>query len=177
MKKSIIIAATAAIFISCNQPAQQAPKDNSAAIDSLESIIEQKDNEIDDLMGTFNDIQDGFDIINEAEGRISKMQNNAESSNAKENIRENMEFIQQTLKENRQKIAELEDKLSKSSISAAKLKEAIAKLEDQMNEKVKKINELSEELADKDIQIAKLDEAVTVLKEENEEVKVQKEHA
>lgn len=139
--------------------------------DSLRSVIEQKDNEINDLMGTFNEIQQGFDLINEAEGRVNMLKGNAERNNMAENIRENMEFIQQTLAENTRKIAELENKLNSSSINSSKLKEAVNRLMGQLKEKDEEIELLRSELAEKNVMIAALDSTVNVLKDENAEIR------
>ena len=139
--------------------------------DSLRSVIEQKDNEINDLMGTFNEIQQGFDLINEAEGRVNMLKGNAERNNMAENIRENMEFIQQTLAENKRKIAELENKLNSSSINSSKLKEAVNRLMGQLKEKDEEIELLRSELAEKNVMIAALDSTVNVLKDENSEIR------
>ncbi|MCQ2212860.1 MAG: hypothetical protein MJZ36_04410 [Bacteroidaceae bacterium] len=174
MKKLFLFAAVAALMASCDQ-AKVNTTDSDKAVDSLENIIEQKDNEINDLMGTFNEIQEGFNIINEAEGRVNMMKNNSESNNAQQNIRENMQFIQQTLQENKQKIAELQEKLNKSSINASKLKEAIANFEKLLEEKNQELESLRNLLAEKDIAIEHLDNEVNTLKAENEDVKIQKE--
>ena len=139
--------------------------------DSLRSVIEQKDNEINDLMGTFNEIQQGFDLINEAEGRVNMLKGNAERNNMAENIRENMEFIQQTLAENKRKIAELENKLNSSSINSSKLKETVNRLMGQLKEKDEEIELLRSELAEKNVMIAALDSTVNVLKDENAEIR------
>ena len=139
--------------------------------DSLRSVIEQKDNEINDLMGTFNEIQQGFDLINEAEGRVNMLKGNAERNNMAENIRENMEFIQQTLAENKRKIAELENKLNSSSINSSKLKEAVNRMMGQLKEKDEEIELLRSELAEKNVMIAALDSTVNVLKDENAEIR------
>ena len=139
--------------------------------DSLRSVIEQKDNEINDLMGTFNEIHQGFDLINEAEGRVNMLKGNAERNNMAENIRENMEFIQQTLAENKRKIAELENKLNSSSINSSKLKEAVNRLMGQLKEKDEEIELLRSELAEKNVMIAALDSTVNVLKDENAEIR------
>lgn len=173
MKKLFIFAACAAMLASCGQ-SNKVDAENSYKLDSLENILEQKDNELDDLMGTFNEIQQGFDLINEAEGRVNMLKAQGEGNNAASNIKENMEFIQQTLQENKSKIAELNEKLNKSSINAAKLKDAIAKFEQQLNEKSAEIENLRAQLEEKDIKIAELDDAVTNLKNENEEVKAQR---
>jgi len=174
MKKLLLFASVVAIMTSCYDGGSN-NKDKDNRVDSLENLINQKDNEINDLMGSFNEIQEGFNIINEAEGRVNMMKNNAESNNVQANIRENMEFIQQTLMENKKKIEELQSKLSKSNINASKMKEALANFEKLLEDKNQELEALRNQLAEKDIAIEKLDAAVNTLKAENEEVKTQKE--
>jgi len=174
MKKFLLMAACAALFASCGQSNKNV-KDENYALDSLQNVIEQKDSELDDLMGTFNEIQEGFDLINEAQGRVNMLRTNGEGSSAAENIKENMQFIQETLKENQEKIAELQNKLNSSTLNASKLKDAIAKFEKELNEKTAEIENLRAQLAEKDVKIAELDDAVEGLKHENAEVKAQKE--
>lgn len=125
-------------------------------------------------MGTFNEIQQGFDLINAAEGRVNMMSEGAENNGASENIRENMQFIQETLDENRRKIDELQNKLKSSTINSSKLKEAINNLTQQLNEKNAEIEKLRAQLAEKDQQIAELGSTVTTLKDENTQVKQQR---
>lgn len=173
MKKIIMLAACAALFASCGQSNKN--DKNSYALDSLQNIIEQKDTELDDLMGTFNEIQEGFDQINEAQDRVNMLRENGEGNSTVENIKENMEFIKQTLQENKDKIADLQSKLNSSTLNANKLKEMIAKFEKQLDEKTAEIESLRALLADKDMKIAELDDAVTGLKNENAEVRAQKE--
>ena len=57
--------------------------------DSLTRVIEQKDNEINDMMGTMNDIEEGFRAINEAENRVT-VDRQDEGDAASARIRENM---------------------------------------------------------------------------------------
>lgn len=170
MKKILMIFAVAGCLVACD--GGNGGKDSvESEKDSLRSVIEQKDNEINDLMGTFNEIQHGFDLINEAEGRVNMLKGNAERNNMAENIRENMEFIQQTLAENKRKIAELENKLNSSSINSSKLKEAVNRLMGQLKEKDEEIELLRSELAEKNVMIAALDSTVNVLKDENAEIR------
>ena len=170
MKKILMIFAVAGCLVACD--GGNGGKDSvESEKDSLRSVIEQKDNEINDLMGTFNEIQQGFDLINEAEGRVNMLKGNAERNNMAENIRENMEFIQQTLAENKRKIAELENKLNSSSINSSKLKEAVNRLVGQLKEKDEEIELLRSELAEKNVMIAALDSTVNVLKDENAEIR------
>lgn len=127
-----------------------------------------------DLMGTFNEIQQGFDLINEAQGRVSMMREGAENSNAAENIRENIQFIQETLDENKRKIEELQGKLKSSSINSSKLKEAINSLTQQLNEKNAELETLRAQLAEKDVKIEELTGTVNNLQDENAQVKQQR---
>ena len=55
--------------------------------DSLNRVIAQKDNEINDMMGTLNDIEEGFRAINEAEERVTVVRQE-EGTTATELIRE-----------------------------------------------------------------------------------------
>ena len=71
MKKALIAFMAAGLLASCNEGTntQQAKSDNT--VDSLIGVINQKDNELNDILSTFNDIQEGFRQINEAEGRVN----------------------------------------------------------------------------------------------------------
>ena len=174
MKKIIFMAAIATVLVACNEGLKGGVSSDRER-DSLRNVIDQKDNEINDLMGTFNEIQQGFDLINEAEGRVNMMKSNAENNSSAENIRENMEFIQQTLEENRRKIDELQNKLKTSTINSAKLKETIDNLTRQLNEKNAELERLRSQLAEKDVMIEELSGTVNNLKDENAQVKQQKE--
>ncbi len=182
MKKYVILlAAVAAIgFTACDtKKEKELAKDTSAAtIDSLQQALTQSQNESSDLIETLSQIQDGFDQINEAEGRVS-VASTAEGDRVdKEKIAESMSFIQRTLSLNRELIASLRQQLRASNQSDARTK---AKLEDmvenftrQLENKDKEMAELRKQLADKDIQIAEqgeqinsLNDNVSLLSEQN----------
>jgi len=171
--KAFCVAAMASALMACNE-GMKGSGNVDRERDSLRNIIDQKDNEINDLMGTFNEIQQGFDLINEAEGRVNMLKDNAENNSSRENIRENMTFIQETMEENRRKIEELENKLSSSTINSSKLKETISNLTLQLNTKTAELEALRAQLAEKDVMIAELGTAVNTLKDENAQVKQQK---
>lgn len=173
MKKIIFMAALVSMLASCLD-GFKSNNGGDRERDSLRNIIDQKDNELNDLMGTFNEIQQGFDLINEAEGRVNMMRMGAENNNSAENIRENMQFIQETLDENKRKIEELQGKLKSSSINSAKLKEAINSLTQQLTEKNAELEKLRAQLAEKDVKIEQLSGTVTNLQTENAQVKQQR---
>lgn len=177
MKKILSIAAVAAALLCSCGGGNGQETDSTSKVDSLQSVIDQRDNEINQLMGTFNEIQEGFSLINQAEGRINAMSEDVERGNNAESIRENILFIQQTMAANREKIANLEAQLSASNINASKLKEAVAALTAQLEAKDKELEALRAQLAEKDLQIESLNANVTTLTEENNEVKQQRDES
>jgi uncharacterized membrane protein affecting hemolysin expression len=74
MKKFLSLTAIAAIAFACfgcQNNKKNSDLENASQADSLQQIISQKDNEINDMMSTLNDIQEGFKEINEAEDRVT----------------------------------------------------------------------------------------------------------
>lgn len=127
--------------------------------DSLESIIQQKDHEINDIMGTMNDIEAGFRAINEAEQRVS-VARQVEGESSTERIRENMQYIQQAMQQNRELINKLRNQIRQGSVNSEQLKRTIDNLTRQMEEKDAQIRQLQAELQAKDVQIGELTEQV-----------------
>lgn len=143
---------------------EQAKTDNTMINmrDSLNKIIEQKNNEINDFLSVINEVEEGFKEINEAQGRVS-VAKTGEGTNKKQLIRENVEFIQQTLRQNKALIAKLKQQLRESSISSEALKQTIENLVSQLEEKDKQIHSLLAELDSKDIHINELNEDIANL--------------
>ena len=162
MKKLMLVALSSLLLVGCGQ--QKANKDTEMTTlrDSLNQIISQKDNEIDGMMETFNDIEAGFREIDAAEGRVA-LARQGEGANAKERIRENMEFIKDAMARNKELINKLRQQLRESTIKGNALKTTIENMMKQIEEKDKKIQDLIEELDAKDIHISRLDEEVANL--------------
>lgn len=139
------------------------PSDSRA--DSLENVIAQKDNEINDMMGTLNEIQDGFRIINEAEDRVT-LANTGEGADRKAMIRENIEYIQDKMQQNRQLINKLQQQIRESSYKSEQLKRTVTNLLAQLADKDEQLKVLREQLESKDVQIRELDDAVTRISED-----------
>lgn len=155
--------AVALALTSCGGEKQKAMEQESQLErDSLNRIIEQKDNEINDMMGTFNDIEEGFRQINAAQGRVA-VAKAGEGASAQSRIMENMQFIQTTLQQNRELINKLRQQLRESNVKGDELRKTIESLAAQMEEKDAEIKKLRAELEAKDIHIAELDEQVATL--------------
>ena len=174
MKKLVFFAACTVAVASCNQDAVK--KAEQAALqqrDSLEQIIAQKDNEINDMMTTLSDIEEGFREITEAQNRVT-LAKSGEGTNTKQRITENLQFIQSAMQQNKELINKLKQQVRESTVKGGQLKKIIDNLTQQMEVKDKQLQSLREELDKKDIHIAELDEMVSdlntnvaSLKEEN----------
>lgn len=159
MKKLLFIAVCAAMVVGCKQEQVKQDAVVMQLRDSLNSIITQKDNELNDMMSTLNDIEDGFREITEAQGRVA-LAKQGEGTNTKERIRENVQFIQNTMKQNRELINKLKQQLRESSFKGDQLKRAIESMTAQLEEKDKQLQMLREELEDRDIYIGELGEKI-----------------
>ncbi len=163
MKKLIVLSLGAvAIMASCDQGriAQTLQSQN----DSLKVILSQRDAELDQILGTFNEIQDGFRRINEAEGRVDLQRDvNGENMTATQRIKDDLKLITETMAQNREKLAQLQQQLKNSNYQSAQLKKAIESLEQELVEKTEQIKTLQAELAAKNVRIAELDDAVAGL--------------
>ena len=162
MKKLLFFAVCALAVASCKNEQPKADLAAQLQRDSLNQIIAQKDNEINDMMSTFNEIEEGFRAISEAQNRVSIAQQ-GEGANSKQRIRENMQYIQSTMKQNRELINKLKQQLRESSIKGDALKRTIENLMKEMEEKDQQLMQLREELDAKDIHISELDEQVANL--------------
>lgn len=162
MKKLLVFVLCLTALTACNQ---QKKSENLQVVqerDSLSRVIAQKDNEINDMMATMNDIEEGFRAINAAEGRVS-VARQGEGASMKERITENIQFIQQTMEQNRELINKLRGQLRQSSVKGDQFQRTIENLTRQMEEKDAQIKSLMAELQAKDIQIGELSEQVAGL--------------
>ena len=163
MKKMIVLAIGAMMLVACGQKGPKAEEVKRAQkTDSLNRIIQQKDNEINDMVSTINDIEEGFRAINQAQNRVTVAQQ-GEGANAVERIRENIQIIQQTMQHNRELINKMRNQLRQSSVASDELRRTLDNLTRQMEEKDAQMRQLRAELEAKDVRIGELDKEVTNL--------------
>ena len=134
----------------------------AAQNDSLNSIIAQKDSELNDLMGTINEIEDGLNQINEAENRVTLLKN-GEGASKKQKLTEDVQFIATRMKQNKELIAKLQKQMANSSIKSEQLQKTIDLLNKKLEAKEKEMQALREELDKQDIHIMELDETINNL--------------
>lgn len=163
MQKFFSILAFVFLLASC-QEKKDAPvieKDNSVR-DSLQQVIDFKDREINDILGTMNEIQEGFRLINAAEGMMTIIKS-GEATNKTEQIRDNIRSITEIMEHNRELIAKLRQQVRESSVRSDQFKTVIDNLVQQLEENDAQLQKLQAELQEKDIHIAELDQTVSNL--------------
>lgn len=159
MKKVVILALCVVSLVACKEG-----KTNPAQLqnDSLRSIVEARDNEINDMMGTLNDIQQGFAEINAAEQRVT-IAKAGEGADKTAQIKENIQFIAQRMQENRELIKKLQQQLRETGFKGDQMRKTIENLMAQLSQKDVELKKLRSELEAKNIHIAELDETITGL--------------
>ena len=162
MKKLLMMACLAAFVLTGCKDGKTTADNGAIQRDSLNSIIAQKDSELNDMMGTINEIQDGLNQIHEAENRVTLLKN-GEGATKKQKLTEDVQFIATRMKQNRELIAKLQKQLANSSIQSEQLKKTIENLNKQLEEKEKQMQALREELDKQDIHIMELDETINNL--------------
>ena len=162
MKKLLMMACLAAFVLTGCKDGKTTADNGAIQRDSLNGIIAQKDSELNDMMGTINEIQDGLNQINEAENRVTLLKN-GEGATKKQKLKEDVQFIATRMKQNRELIAKLQKQLANSSIQSEQLKKTIENLNKQLDEKEKQMQALREELDKQDIHIMELDETINNL--------------
>ena len=161
MKKILFLLVGVALLSSCGE--MQRNKSLKAENDSLNLALAERDAELEGIMEAFNEVQEGFRLINEAENRVDLNNGSREGATAAQKIREDIHFITEKLQDNRNRIAELEEQLKNSKYASSQLKKAITNLKEELAAKTQQIETLQIELASKNIRIAELDDAVAGL--------------
>jgi chromosome segregation ATPase len=161
MKKIFCMVLCVAALASCTNVKRE--KELTARNDSLTVALNEKNVALDQAMQAIADIQEGFRVINEAEGRVAIQSQGAEGITDAQRLKEDILFIQQKMADNRKQIEDLQKKLVAGGAETANLRKVLANLQKELEVKVVRIAALQGELASKNIRIAELDSAVVML--------------
>ena len=139
--------------------------------------LTQRNAELDDMMGTFNEIQEGFRKISAAESRVDLQRGtiSENSASAKQQIISDIEFITKQMEDNKNQIEKLQNQLKNSKYESSQLKKAVESLTAELKAKEQRIQELQAELATKNIRIQELDAAVSDLSAQKESLAAENE--
>ena len=158
MKKSIFIAALAALILaSCggNKKAEQ----DSARIADLTQEYNEATSFNDSLMLLMGDIYTGLDSINQQEGLLYNM-GSGDNVDRRAEIRQNLANIKARLEANRQLLADMEKKVANSSSENKVLNKTITQLKNHIAQQDEKIAQMQKDLDNYKGQVAELNTQV-----------------
>ena len=169
MKKLLLACTCATLLVSCGQNSAEYKK-LKAENDSLKIENTKATSEMNEILSTLNDVEADIQSIRDAENYLNLQQQTGGefSKSNREQIKQNMQLISETLKKNKETISQLEDKLKKSGIQSAALRKTISRLSSELDQKATMIVALQEDLAKKNVRIQELDEMVSSLNEDVE---------
>ena len=101
-------------------------------LDSLQTIVDNKDAELNDIVETMTEVQTGIRRIAEAEGRVTVADGSQESASSRAIIIDNLEYIREAMQQNRELVAQLREKLNASRFKSDKLKNLVDGLQTQV---------------------------------------------
>jgi len=155
-------------FTSCNQKELDS---RQYTIDSLQSIVDNKDAEIDSLFVMLNEIEDNLSMINSKYSTVQEMRrNNVEGNvNQKKQIAEQMSAIETMMADNKKKIAQLNQRMGTLDKKAAEMEAFITRLEERAAQQEQQIAALTAELENSKMVIRDLNQNVTDLTAQNQE--------
>lgn len=165
MKKAITAAIAASVLmISCTNQSTEV-KRLQAENDSLLQVNAQTTADFNEMIQLMNDVEEGFRQIKEAENYLvtQKDANGEVSLTTREQIKNDMTLVAETLQKNKERLDKLQKQLNQSKNQSAALQKTITRLQGEIAEKTEMITSLQESLAKRDVRIAELDEAVTNL--------------
>ena len=169
MKKLLLACTCATLLVSCGQNSAEYKK-LKAENDSLKIENTKATSEMNEILSTLNDVEADIQSIRDAENYLNLQQQTGGefSKSNREQIKQNMQLISETLKKNKETISQLEDKLKKSGIQSAALRKTISRLSSELDQKATMIVALQEDLAKKNVRIQELDEMVSSFNEDVE---------
>lgn len=170
MKKIFLLSIIALFFISCNNNEEEIQK-LQAKSDSLQAEISNRDKTVDDFFKSFNDIQNDLNNIKEKENILTISTNLTDnpSESQKEQIKTDIEALNQLIQKNKDKINRLSRQLRNSNINIKELKKTIENLKKVIEEKTIEIDNLNKQIEGLNITISNLNQNVDSLNIENEQ--------
>ena len=166
MKKIIyflFVTCIAVTFFACGNKTDQ-----QQLIDSLQTAIQQRNADYQQLDEFLTVVSNGLDSISLQESDILKTSEESPIPN-REQIKEDLQRFQQTLKDQRERISDLEKRLNYNTIQGRKMKAVIESLKAQLAEKESQVASLQDELNNKNITIKDLNTRLTTISAHSQE--------
>lgn len=155
-------------FVSCSENGQKDIDRLSKQVDSLQMEIARKDGDINDMMSFVGVLADGLDSIAKQEEILFYTNKGKEGIMVdRQQLKKNLEMFENTLANQKKRIAQLVDSLKARGKSLNKLTSLVTYLNQQLEEKNALIKSLRTDLDNKNVNIAQLQRRVSSLSEDN----------
>lgn len=162
MKKTVLILLTSLLALTACKNNKDNSDAEAAVADASHDELVAAVSERDQLLELVNQINADMDSIRQIEN-ILKVTPEGELNDQRAQLRANMDALQQTLRERRERLAQLEERLNNSSLSNANLRQTVESLRAQIDAQTEEIGTLRQNLDQARAQIGALDQAVDSL--------------
>jgi len=160
LKTLIIPVLTIAILAGCQYTSEKEKLQQENAL--LQNQLMETESVVNNLMQSFGEVEANLALIKEKEGLIA-MESENEKLEKKDKIMKDILAINRLMEENRSKISDLQQQLSKSGLKIANFEKKLQNLLAQLDGKEKDIVKLKDDLVARDFQIALLNTTVDTL--------------
>lgn len=167
MKKLLFaVVAFAAVLTSCNMNQDKLDRQQQM-IDSLAQANSLSAKEVQEYIEIVDAVSESLDYLNAAEGELQNAGKEGTPQARRAALQSKVTAMSNVVKEQRERIAELQKKLNASGGTNKKLQNVIDMLNSQLEQKEAEIAELQAQLADKNVKIEQLTANVNTLTESN----------
>lgn len=128
----------------------------------LNQTIQKRDSVVNDMEGTFAEIESNMSFIREKRSQIATMQTEG-GKNKKQLIAEDVKLMNTMLEESSKKIAELQEKLRKSGLNVKSYEKRLQALNETIETQNTEIAALKQEIEGKNASLAEFDTKVKTL--------------
>ncbi len=144
--------------------------------DSLIRAKHQMQAELDEFMSAINLIEQNIEKIKSAENIVTLQSSNEElDDDTRQKINQDLTYLNEMLKSNREELDKLKKNLRKSNLKTAELERSVTRLSKALEAETQKVKVLYDQLAQKDSLIAQLGNTVEELGTDIEELKSENE--
>jgi hypothetical protein len=151
------------LLVSCGHQSADYKKLKSQN-DSLLSAKQKLQEEVDGYFSAINEIEQNIEKIKSAENIISiQPQSDNLDDDARTKINEDLAYLHEMLRTNRDELAALKEKLKKSGFKSSELEHTISRISKLLEEETSKVSALNSQLSQKDSLISELGSTVEEL--------------
>jgi len=164
----LILVALVALFITSCQSKSTQIVDLKTSNDSLKSVLFERDSLMNDMMETFNQIEQNLAFIKEQRNIIAVNSNTPEvEKSKKEEILQDVQDLANLLQESKTRLDKLSRQLKANGVKIASLEKHIADLSDSLLTRNSEVLTLTQELEKKNYEVTVLTEQLVAIETVN----------